>query len=335
MQKNYYDILGINKDASEKDIKKAYRKLAAKYHPDKQVNKSDSEKKEAENKFKEIAKAYEVLSDPAKKSNYDTYGSEDGPQGNWNPFSDFGFDDLFGTRKQRQEYIQPGQNLQITVRLSIKDIYCGIVKDLKYRRKRRCRKCNGEGGSGVKTCQYCNGTGVITDRQQNGWQTFISQQPCRHCGGTGKMVEHICDNCNGTGFEIQEKTIKVNIPKFIKNGVRCATIEDAGNEAKDYRGKTGVLYIIVMYSYNEERYQVVDNKIYERVDIPYYDAIVGSNIDIELPDNTIQKVFINEGTQNNRIYKVNDHYNIIVNITTPKNPDTNEIELLKTIKETK
>ena len=332
--KSYYDILGIQKNASESEIKKAYRKLAAKYHPDRQQNKSDKEKKEAEEKFKEVTKAYEVLSDSQKRNNYDTYGDENGHD-MFNPFEDFGFggfDSFFGNSGPRRESYEPGQNLQITIPLTIEDIYCGTEKEIKYTRKRRCRKCNGQGGSGVKTCQYCNGTGVITNKVVKGWQTFISQCPCSHCHGTGKTVENICDRCNGTGFEDQEKSVKITIPKFISNNVILTKIEDGGNEAKNPKGNTGLLIVVTRYNYDTNKYKIVNNKIYEIIDVPYYDAIIGSEIEITLPDKSSKKIFLPKGTQQDDMYAVTNNYKIIVNVTTPKKPSNKEIELLKQLK---
>src|SRR5574344_1304040 len=178
MAKNLYEILGVSKDCNEKDLKAAYRKLSKKYHPDMQKGKSPSEVKEAEEKFKDVNHAYEVLSDPQKKQNYDTYGDENGNQ---NPFGGSGFDPFsgfsgFGSSRQQRNQVQPGRDIQMKIPVTIEDIFNGVKKVVKYKRDVRCPSCHGAGGTGQKTCPRCHGAGKIIHQSLIGRGTFSIQE---------------------------------------------------------------------------------------------------------------------------------------------------------------
>ena len=184
-EKNLYDILGLSKDASESDIKKAFRKLAAKYHPDKQTDKTDAEKKEAEERFKEINSAYEVLSDPEKKQKYDIFGTVDGhgfnPGGGFGNFGGFSFDinDILSgmgsgfrsyTSAKANHRVRPGQSIEMRVPLTIEEIYSGCTKKLKLRKKKRCPNCHGSKGETEK-CSHCGGSGFVRSMRKKAFST--------------------------------------------------------------------------------------------------------------------------------------------------------------------
>ena len=199
--KNLYDILGVSNNASEDEIKKAYKKAAIKYHPDRQGGKSDKEKQEAEEKFKEIGAAYAILSDPQKRQRYDTYGTidEDMMAGTGFDMGDIfrhmmggfmggNFGDMFG--RQRQSYPSEAKSIQVNIPLSIEQIFNGYSHEIEYDVDYRCKDCNGAGGTGVETCPHCHGTGMITRTQQSGFGIIQHQSPCPYCNGTGKTIKN-------------------------------------------------------------------------------------------------------------------------------------------------
>lgn len=232
--KDLYSVLGLQHGASIDEVKKAFKKLAVQYHPDKQQGKSDAEKKAAEEKFKEINEAYTILSDPQKKQEYDNFGSVGGGMNMGGGFSDLGdiirhmhstggfdfdgFNPFGGGARQRAEV--PGENVRIRLNCSIEDIYNGTTKTIKYDRKVKCHSCNGTGSKDGKSgkCSYCNGTGQIRKTSGNAFmtQTFITD--CPHCHGTGQMITNPCHTCGGTGLETQKETLTVTIPQEVRDG---------------------------------------------------------------------------------------------------------------------
>lgn len=310
MKKDYYKILGVNKDASENDLKKAYRKLSLKYHPDKQANKSDAEKKEAEDKFKEINEAYQVLSDPEKKKNYDTFGDPDAkaPQGGgFSGFDDLSsmFDSVFSGRnsnpwdpgyapQSKPKTDPPGADRRMNVPLTIEDFFCGCTKKLKYKRNIRCVNCHGKGGTGMKTCPHCHGTGT-TKRQEMTLMGMISvSQPCPHCQGKGQVVEHTCPTCNGSGFKQEDHVVEVTFPAGMTHGYSIQKLGE-GDESKSVNQPNGSFFATANYSFDTERYQIINNyDIVENIHIPYYDLILGTDYELELPDHSKKMVKIPE-----------------------------------------
>jgi molecular chaperone DnaJ len=344
MNKDYYKILELSKGASESDIKKAFKKLSIKWHPDKWSSKSEKEQKEAEEKFKEVNEAYQVLSDPQKKSNYDRYGSADGPQG-FSGFGDFGgfggFDpfDLFNNMRgggQRQRGPEPGRSLEYGINLSIEEIFNGCEKTITYGRKVRCKTCNGEGGTGVKTCPYCHGTGMITETKQHGFTIMQSSHPCNHCHGTGKTVEHVCKDCNGQGFKDITEKLKISVPAGKPNGF-VLNFPNMGWESKDPRGENGDLRVVISYAVNPERYKFIGNEVYELMDVPYYDCILGTTIKRKLPSGKEVEFTIPTFCQDMDQITINGHglngskYVIVVKAQMPRTISSEERELLSQI----
>lgn len=348
MSKDYYNILGIDKNASEDDIKKAFRKLSLKWHPDRHANDSEKEKKEAEEKFKEIAEAYGVLSDPEKRSKYDKYGDADAPDmsgfgnfGGMSPddiinmfagrhgsrFGGFGgFGDMFSGHGfgRHQESVEPGADKIFNMALTIEDIFNGTSKDLEYEIDIRCGHCNGQGGSGIETCHYCDGTGMITDIQRNGFTIIQNSRPCNHCHGTGKTAKTKCTECGGTGFKKSKRKEKINVPAGVieKQAIK---ISGAGCESKSPKGQNGDLIIQFIYKIDKSKYAVVEGPtgpvVYEKVDIPYYDCILGASKALTLPNGRTVKYNVKKDTKptdtiilKGEGIKGND-YIIIVNMT--------------------
>lgn len=272
--KSYYNILGVKENASHEEIKKAYRKLSLKYHPDRQANKSEQEKKEAEEKFKEINEAYDTLGDENKRHNYDH-------QGEFDPFANFWPGG--GPRAQRQEMHMPGANIQIRLDLSIEDLYNIGRKDRKpkiitYLKSYRCETCHGTGGE-REQCRHCHGTGMITETQQRGFMTFQSRHTCQYCGGTGYRVTKACISCHGTGFV--NKPVEINIydhidPSYLKMDRVNVQINGYGNESKDPLGADGNLLIMIQHTYNQKEYRIDEpGNVYQNISVPYYDMILG------------------------------------------------------------
>jgi len=319
IMKNYYEILGLNKDATDAQIKQKFRELSKVWHPDRHANDTEDKKKEAEEKFKEIAEAYGVLSDKEKRQKYDQFGSVDGPDmsgfGNFggmdaddiiNMFAGrgrggFGFGDIFGHhRASRQEVVEPGTNKVFNMALGIKDIFCGISKDLEYEVDIRCGHCNGQGGSGVETCQHCHGTGMITEVQRQGYAVIQNSYPCPYCKGTGKTVKEKCAECGGTGFKKAKRKETIAVPAGVMEG-QAIQITGAGNESRSPKGQNGDLIIQFVYKIDQSKYAIVNKGngpvVYEKVDIPYYDCILGADKTIELPNGKKVKYKVKENTK--------------------------------------
>lgn len=298
MSKDYYNILGIDKNSSKEDIKKAYRKMAMKYHPDK--NQGD---KEAESKFKEAAEAYEVLSDDNKKSNYDRYGSAD-PSGNsFNSgfgydmndiFSQFGdiFGDAFGKRYGNQKRTSRGSDLRIKVSLTIEDILKGVNKKIKYKRQTKCEPCNGNGGTDVRDCLSCRGTGRRQVIQNTPFGQIRQETHCPDCSGTGKQIKNKCNTCHGDGTTLKEEVVDIDIPAGVSNGIQLS-MKGYGNHIRD--GVPGDL-IIIIDEIREFYFKRENNNIIVEKEISVIDAIIGSKIDVKTPHGNIP-ISIQPGTQ--------------------------------------
>lgn len=253
--KDYYATLGVNKSASDDEIKSAYRSLAKKYHPD--LNKTP----EAADKFKEINEAYSVLGDKQKRANYDQFGSADGPQGfggggfsgfSGNESSGFGgFEDIFnmfsnfGGRPQQMR--EEGEDIETSVTISFAESAFGVEKEIPITRKERCDVCNGTGAkssSDFVTCSECNGTGRVTYTQQTLFGMTRTTGTCRNCGGKGKVVREKCSACRGTGLKTVSTKLKVKIPAGIDNE-QVIRLNGEGNQTASSNGVPGDLRILV------------------------------------------------------------------------------------------
>ena len=354
--KDLYEILGLSRNASDNDIKKAYKKLALKYHPDRQGGKSDKEKKEAEEKFKEVSWAYDILSNPEKKQRYDQFGITDDQQqmsGGFDPSEIFkhfmgGFDSMFddddspfgtffnGRRSRQPRGPQPGQSIRMQIPVSIEEICNGVHRDIEYNIQAKCSSCHGTGGDGVETCQYCHGTGMITETQQMGFSIIQNSHPCHYCGGTGKTIKHKCSKCNGTGFETKTVKVHVDINPGFENGYQ-QMFNGKGYESKD-GGHNGDLLLDFIYQYDTSKYSIQGSNIYEIIDIPYYDCILGcKNKEVTLPNNDKIKINIPEYSKNHTLVQTNKRfgrmgYIYVIKVKMPTYIRDKEKELLEQIK---
>lgn len=317
MAKNYYETLGVDKSASADDIKKAYRTMAKKYHPD--INKEA----DAQEKFKEINEAYEVLSDPTKKSNYDQFGSATGPNpndffhGNGDGFSgsaegfDFDLGDLFGGMfsnafgggKRSSTMAVRGEDLQVQITLSFEEAVFGVTKDITIPRVENCSSCNGtgaKGGTEYSVCKECNGKGTVQYVENSFFGRVVKQSACKNCNGTGKVIKEKCPDCNGNGYKKVNSKVTIDIPAGIDDG-QVITMRGKGNSGKR-GGESGDLHIIV---------KVKPHKLLERdgfdlklkVYVPFYTLITGGEIEIPLAKGTTT-LKIPELTQSNTIFKL-------------------------------
>jgi molecular chaperone DnaJ len=315
-KRDYYEVLGIQKNASRDDIKKAYRKLAVQYHPDRNPG-----NKEAEEKFKEATEAYEVLSDDQKKSAYDQFGfagvqGMGGGEHDWSNFQgfedifggDFGsiFDTIFGGgfgggRSSRNTgSVRQGENLRSDIEISFKDAVFGTKVELQYSRNERCPACRGSGaaeGSGKKVCPSCQGSGQV--RRSQGF--FSVASTCPNCRGEGYIIEHPCKECGGSGVQRKKQKIMVTIPAGVENGRRVVIPQqgDAGVNG----GPAGDLYVFIRVKAHEyfER-QGLD--LYCAVPISITQASLGAEIHVGTLDNKTIKVKVSSGIQNGKMLRV-------------------------------
>lgn len=323
MKKDYYELLGLDKSASEADIKKAFRKAAMKYHPDRMANADEKEKKEAEEKFKELNEAYQVLSDPEKKQLYDQYGHAAFEQGaggfgGGQGFGDFDFGDIFssffggggfdfsgfGGGSSFNQRRKQGQDLLYTLDLTLEEIADGIEKEIEYTRTGKCSSCSGTGAkdSKTKTCNTCDGKGFITKTQRTILGMSNVRVECSTCHGIGEIPEHKCGTCHGNGNKKEQVKKKIKIPAGVESGQRLV-VRDGGNydgPGSDF----GDLYIQIREK-RHELFQRDGYDIYCRVPISFLTATLGGEIEVPtLRGKT--KIKIAEGTQNGTKMRIRD-----------------------------
>lgn len=312
MSKDYYKILGVEKGSSDEDIKKAYRKAAMKFHPDKNPNNP-----EAESKFKEAAEAYDILSNPEKKANYDRFGSADSPfgGGGGNPFGQnyghgFNMDDIFsqfgdifgnfgGRRGGQTQRQSKGSDLRLKVTLTIDDILNGVTKKIKYKRQDKCPPCDGKGGTDVRECLSCRGSGRRAVVQNTPFGQIRQEMTCPDCSGQGKRVANTCNHCHGHGTQTIEQVVDVEIPKGVGNGMQL-TMQGFGNYTRD--GIPGDL-IIVVEELREHYFQRDGNNIVVEKQISVIDAIIGANLKVKTPHGDIP-ITIEPGTEHGKRIRI-------------------------------
>ena len=297
-KRDYYEVLGVEKGADEDTLKKAYRKLAKKYHPD--ANPGD---KAAEAKFKEASEAYAVLSDPDKRRKYDQFGHAafDGPGGGggYSPFGDFSsmdftdmfgdiFGDLFGGRSRASRTgPRKGANLRTAVRITFEEAVFGCSKEIELTLKDTCPKCNGTGckpGTSKTTCGKCGGKGQIVFTQQSLFGTVQNVQTCPDCQGSGQVIKEKCPDCYGTGYIASKKKIQVDIPAGIDNG-QAVRIRDKGEPGIN-GGARGDLLVEVNVS-RHPIFQRRDMDIYSTAPITYAQAALGGDVMIDTVDGKV------------------------------------------------
>lgn len=322
-KRDYYEVLGVDKSASADDIKRAYRKLAVKYHPDKNPG-----NKEAEEKFKEAAEAYSVLSDADKKARYDQFGHAGvegaGPDfsggfGNLNDilndlfggafgggFGGFGgFGGGFGGARggQRQQKVYRGRDIRVRVKLTLEEIAKGVEKEISIEKSVPCTECGGKGAknsSDIKTCSACNGTGQVQRVTNSIFGQTVTYSTCQQCGGEGKVITNPCRSCGGTGLVRKRETIKVKIPAGVEAGMQL-TIQGEGHAAKN-NGINGDLLVVIEEQEHQDLKREGNNLYYTKV-ISLPDAILGAEVEVPCLDGPY-KIKVDAGTQSGTVVRL-------------------------------
>ena len=350
-KKDYYDVLGINKSANSDQIKSAYRKLAVKYHPDK-----NPEDKTAEDKFKEASEAYHVLSNPERKQSYDSYGhaafeNSGGGRGGFsdfdfsNHFSDI-FEDFFGegfggSRRRGRRTNYRGSDLRYDLSITLEEAYKGKKQDIKFSTSDKCNICSGSGskpGHDAESCSMCGGRGQV--RSSQGF--FTVQQTCPQCGGGGEEITHPCTSCSGQGKKQTSKRLSVTIPKGVDDGTR---IRLSGKGEAGSRGAgNGDLYLFINV-YSHELFKRSDENLFFEFPISITDAALGTSIEIPTIDGKKAKIKIPTGTQSGKQFRLkdkgmpimrgNDYGDLYVQVNTevPINLNKQQKELLEKFRE--
>lgn len=354
-KRDYYEILGLSKSATPEEIKKAYRKVAIKYHPDK--NPDDPS---AEEKFKEAAEAYEVLSNPEKKQRYDQFGHQGVGGGGFSGgggmnmediFSQFGdifggggFESFFGGGGGRGRSVKRGSNLRIKLKLTLQEIAQGCDKKIKVKRHVSCNDCGGNGaknGTDLKTCPVCHGSGQMKKVVNTMFGQMVSASTCQNCQGEGKSVGTPCPTCHGDGRQLQEETINIKVPAGVVEGMQLS-MSGKGN-VPHRGGMAGDLLIVIEEIEDPVLKRDGLNIIYDLY-ISFIDAVLGSDVEVPTIDGKV-KIKIEAGTQSGKIlrlkgkgikdinsYGTGDEL-IHVNVWTPKQVSKEEKDILMGLKE--
>jgi molecular chaperone DnaJ len=352
--KDLYEILGLKKGASEMDIKRAYRKLAAKYHPD--VNSEP----DAQEKFTEVSNAYETLSDPKKRAHYDQFGTTDGAGfGGGNPFgggfegfsggANGGFEDIFesffgggGGGRTRQAGPQRGRDTEVEISISFTESVTGIKKNISLYVYDTCQKCSGSGdtpGSSSKTCSTCHGTGVETVRQQTPFGVIQTQRTCSACKGEGQISENPCSDCSGKGRIKKEKSVEVSIPAGVFDG---ALLRVSGRGEAGERGAPNGDLLIRVHVQESRKFTREGNDIHSTETVHVIQSMLGTELKVE----TIygeEAIKIPAGTAHGKIFRIRsqgmpdlsggtkgDHF-VHINLEVPENISEQNREKLESI----
>lgn len=321
-KRDYYEVLGVSKTATPEEIKKAYRKKAIEYHPDKNPG-----NKEAEEKFKEAAEAYEVLSNPEKRSRYDQYGHagmsgaagggfSGGGMSMEDIFSQFG--DIFGghfggfgfggfgsssSSGRTRKHVNRGTDLRVKVKLTLKEISTGVEKKIKVKKYVSCKACNGTGaenGTAYSTCTTCNGSGVVTRVQQTFLGSMQSTTTCPTCGGEGKIITKKCAACNGEGIVKEDEIITINIPAGVMEGMQLS-MNGKGNAAR-HGGVNGDLLVLIEEEPHSDLLRDENDLIYNAL-LDFPTAALGGTLEVPTIDGKV-KVKIEPGTQPGKVLRL-------------------------------
>lgn len=357
-KRDYYEVLGVSRGASEDEIKKAYKKMARKYHPD--LNPGD---KTAEEKFKEVNEAYEVLSDADKKARYDQYGhagvdpnfGAGGFGGGFDGSFDFGdLGDIFGSffgggfgggRRTNPNAPQRGESIRMSIAISFEEAAFGCEKAVTVERYETCDTCHGNGcapGTSPEVCPDCHGTGTVQVRRQTPMGVFATSSPCPKCGGKGRIIHQPCKDCRGSGMVRKKKTIQASIPAGIDNG-QTISIRGQGNAGKN-GGPAGDLLITITVR-PHELFRREGTSVLCEAPITFTQAVLGAELEIPTIDGKV-KYTLPEGTQSGTAFRLKgkgipsingrgrgDQY-VTVYIETPKNLNKEQKEALKKFAET-
>ncbi len=346
MTRDYYDVLGVSRDADAQQVKKAYRNLARKLHPD--ANHADPE---AEEKFKEISEAYEVLSNPERRQVYDLYGHDGlrgaGQQGGFGGFTDFTdiFDAFFGgafggTGRQRRNGPERGRDVQVELELDLEEAAFGVTHDITVELLDVCRECGGAGTtdpSSVQTCPQCQGSGVIQNVRRTPFGQMVQTSTCNRCRGEGKVIGDPCPVCHGRRRALREKTLSVEVPAGVADGQQVRLTGQG--EAGDRGGRPGDLYVHITVRPHELFDRVGDDILY-RQDLTMVQASLGATLTVPTLDGEEEVEFV-AGTQPGEVKVLKARgvphlhrggrgdQQILVNVMVPRNLNERQRELLE------
>lgn len=308
--KDYYEILGVGRDASQEEIKRAYRKLVRQYHPD-----ANPGNKEAEERFKLINEAYEVLSDPQKKAQYDQFGfvGDVPPQGGEGPWDFGGFGDLFGDlfgdffggfgSRRDARAPQRGMDLEMPLTVTLREAAFGASKVVYIPRWENCRTCGGSGaapGTSPERCPHCGGKGQVESRSRSPFGEFVTVRTCPHCGGSGYVIKNPCKECGGRGKTRVRHKVEVNIPPGIDTGMRLR-IRGEGEEGRN-GGPPGDLYLVIEVE-EDPVFKRQGDDLHVRVEVPFPIAALGGKISVPTLEGE-EEMEINPGTQSGSIKRL-------------------------------
>ncbi|EUJ25013.1 chaperone protein DnaJ [Listeria grandensis FSL F6-0971] len=349
-KRDYYEVLGVSKGASADEIKKAYRKLSKQYHPD--INKETG----ADEKFKEISEAYEVLIDASKRSQYDQYGHVDPNQGfggggsyggggfggqGFGGFEDI-FDTFFGGGSSRQDPNAPrqGSDMQYTMRLKFKEAIFGKEVEIEVPREESCDTCDGSGakpGTHPEKCSHCGGKGSVNVEQNTPFGRIVNKRTCQYCNGTGKEIKEKCDTCHGSGRVTKKKKIKLKVPAGVDDGqqMRVAGEGEGGVNG----GPNGDLYVVFVVAH-DEFFEREGSDIYVEVPLTFVQAALGDEIDVPTVHGKI-RLKIPAGTQTGTTFRLRNKgvphlrgngtgdQHVIVKVIVPKKLDEKQKDILR------
>lgn len=345
-KKDYYETLGVSRDASKEEIKRAYKKLAKKYHPD--LNKSE----DASDKFKELNEAAAILGDDQKKQNYDQFGTADfsnmgGGGFDSSDFANFGFDfgeifdqffgGRFGGGGRRRSSSTRGDNLRFDLEITLEEAAKGTKKTVVIPRHETCAKCNGLGGTDAKECPECHGAGVLKQTSRTPFGIFSTTRTCRTCDGVGEVVKNICEHCDGIGKVKNNKKLEIEIPAGVEEGTRLRVSEEG--EAGDRGGPSGDLYVLI-HVQEHKIFKRRGNDIYLEYPLSFSEAALGTTIEIPTLEGKA-KLKIPSGTQPGTVFRMKGkgipdlhgygqgNQNVIVIVKIPEKLTKKQKELLK------
>ncbi|MFZ9814351.1 MAG: molecular chaperone DnaJ [Candidatus Kapaibacteriota bacterium] len=355
-KRDYYEVLGLGKQAGADEIKSAYRKLALQYHPDR-----NPDNKEAEEKFKEATEAFEVLSDDNKRARYDRFGHEGMKSGQdfhsyqnmndvfsvFNQFFGGGgggsiFDEFFGGGQQRrsQSMGQPGQDMRVRLQLTLEEIAMGVSKTLKFKKFSTCDSCAGsgaKGASGYATCTACNGAGEVRQISRSMFGQFVNIAPCANCSGSGKIIKEICGDCSGEGRLVGETTETVDIPAGVSEG-NYIPLRGRGNAGKR-GGQAGDVLIEIEEKEHPHFIREQDDILFELV-VSYPEAALGAKVQVPTLYG-FEEIHVKAGTQPGTIITLKEkgikhlqsggrgHQHVQVNVYVPTQRSSDEKKILK------
>ncbi|HLP42650.1 MAG TPA: molecular chaperone DnaJ [Fibrobacteria bacterium] len=345
-KRDYYEVLGVAKDADVAAIKGAYKKLAVKYHPDK--NPGD---KEAEEKFKEAAEAYAALSDPQKRAHYDRFGHAGMQGGGPEGFSNFedifsAFGDIFGGdffgragggRGRGRGGPPRGQDVQIALTVNLQEIANGVTKKVKLKRYNKCGPCSGQGGTGREACKVCGGAGQVRQVQSSFFGQIVNVTSCPECNGSGTHIKTKCASCQGQGRALDEVTLSIDVPAGVEE-TNYLTLRGEGH-AGPQGGASGDL-IVAIKEARDEYFERRGTDVYCQVEVPYTTVALGGDIRVQTIDGEVD-LKIPAGTQSEKLMRLRNKglpdlngrekgsQYVKIHVHTPESLSTREIEILK------